>query len=86
MESFQPDLKSIIVTTQSNRSLKTIDISRDVLAAIEESDQGRLFCSVGNLPTLQWMTLGRGAASPTAIHTRVLANALSEASNSLKSH
>jgi hypothetical protein len=84
MESFQPDGENIIVALQSNRSLETIVISGEVLAAIGESDQRRLFCSVGNLPTLQRMSLYVGAGSPTAIHTRVLADALSETSNDLK--
>jgi hypothetical protein len=85
MEPFQPDLENIIVALQSNRSLKTIRISGGVLAAIGESDQGRLFSSLGNLPTLQQMTVYRGAVSPTAIHTRVLAEALSVTSNGIKS-
>jgi hypothetical protein len=84
MESFQPDMESIIVALQSNRSLQTIGISMDVLAAIGESDQERLFCSLGNLPTLERMSLWRGAGSPTAIHTRVLADALSQTSNGIK--
>jgi hypothetical protein len=83
MEPFHPDLENIIVALQSNRSLKTIDISGGILRAIGESDQGRLFRSLGNLPTLQQMTVYRGAGSPTAIHTRVLADALSETSNGL---
>jgi hypothetical protein len=56
--------------------LETIDISRGVLVAIGESDQRRLFRSLGNLPTLQRMTLCGGTGSPTAIHTRVFAASL----------
>jgi hypothetical protein len=84
MESFQPDLENIIVALQSNCSLEKISISWDVLIAIGESDQGRLFYSVGNLPTLQRMSVWGGTESPTAIHTRVLADALSETSNGIK--
>jgi hypothetical protein len=80
MESFHPDVESIIVALQSNRSLETIKISTDVLAAIGEMDQGRLFYSVGNLPSLQQMSLCGVAGSTSAIHTRVLAEALSETS------
>jgi hypothetical protein len=83
MEPFQPDLENIIVALQSNRSLKTIGISDVVLAAIGESDQGRLFRSLGNLPTLQQMTVYRGAGSPKTFPTRVLADALFETSNGL---
>jgi hypothetical protein len=83
MESFQPDLENIIVALQSNRSLKKISISWDVLIAIGESDQGRLFCSLGNLPTLQRMSVWEGTGSPTTIHTRVLTDALSESSNGI---
>jgi hypothetical protein len=78
MESFQPDLENLIVALQSNRSLKVIDISCGVLAAIGESGQGRLFRSLGNLPTLNYMSVLEGTGSPTAIHTRVLTDALSE--------
>jgi hypothetical protein len=85
MESFQPDVESLIVALKSNRSLKVIDISGGVLAAIGESGQGRLFRSLGNLPTLQRMSVREGTGSPTAIHTRVLADALSETSNGIKS-
>jgi hypothetical protein len=85
MESFQSDVENIIVALQSNRTLKTVDISCEVLAAIGESNQGRLFCSLGNLPTLRLMSLSGGAGSPTAIHMRVFADALSETSNGLKS-
>jgi hypothetical protein len=85
MESFQPDMENIIVALQSNRSLETISISRDVLTSLGEIDQGRLFCSVGSLPTLQRMSLCGGAGSPAAIHTRVLADALCKTSHSLKS-
>jgi hypothetical protein len=38
MESFQPDMENIIVALQSNRSLETINISTEVLAAIGESE------------------------------------------------
>jgi hypothetical protein len=85
MESFQPDVENIIVALQSNRSLETIRISRDVLATIGESDQERLFRSVGNLPTLQDMSVFGGAGLSMAIHTRVLADALSETSNGIES-
>jgi hypothetical protein len=85
MESFQPDVENLIVALQSNRSLKVIYISGGVLAAIGERDQGRLFCSLGNLPTLQGMSVWGGTGSPMAIHTRVLTDALSETSNGLKS-
>jgi hypothetical protein len=84
-ESFQLDVENIIDALQSNHSLKTISIGRNVLAAIEESKQGRLFCSMGNLPNLQRMLLWGGAGSPMAIHTRVLADALSETINGIKS-
>jgi hypothetical protein len=50
-----------------------------------QHNQGRIFCSLGNLPTLQHMTVYRGAVSPTTIHTQVLADALSETSNKMKS-
>jgi hypothetical protein len=79
----QRDMENIIVALQSNRSLVTVSISNDVLAAIGENNQGRLFRSLGNLPTLQQMTVYRGAGSPMVIHTRVLADALSETSNGL---
>jgi hypothetical protein len=85
MESFQSDIENIIVALQSNQNLAKVDSSWEVLAAIGENDQGRLFYSVGNLPTLQRLSLCGGAGSPTAIHTRVLADALSETSNGLKS-
>jgi hypothetical protein len=84
MESFQPDLENMILELQSNRSLITIRISREFLAAIAETDQGRLFRSLGNFPTLQHMTIYGGAELPSAIHTRVL-DALSETSNSMRS-
>jgi hypothetical protein len=83
-ESFQPDVENIILALQSNRSLETIDISGEVLAAIGERDQKRLFCSVGNLPTLRRMSVHGGAGSSTAIHTPALADALSETSNGIK--
>jgi hypothetical protein len=83
MESVQPDLENIIVALKSNRSLQTIRISRDVLAAIGESDQGSLFRSLGSLPTLRDMSVYGSPESPTAIHTRVLADALSETSNGI---
>jgi hypothetical protein len=85
MESFQHDMENIIVALQSNRSLEMINISSDVFAAIGERKQGRLFYSLGNLPTLQGMTLSGGTGSRTAMHTRVLADALSKTSNGLKS-
>jgi hypothetical protein len=85
MESFPHDLENIIVALQLNRSLETISISGEILAAIEESDKSRLYCSLANLPTLQRMAVYRGAESYTAIHTRALADALSETSNGLKS-
>jgi hypothetical protein len=81
MESFQPDLENIIVALQSNRSLEKISIRWDVLIAIGESDQRRLFRSVGSLPTLQRMSVWGGT---NAIHTRLLADALSETSNGIK--
>jgi hypothetical protein len=83
MEPFQPDLENIIVALQSNRNLKTIRISNDVLAAIGENNQGRLFRSVGNLPTLRQMTVYGRSVSPKTFPTRVLAAALSETSNGL---
>jgi hypothetical protein len=83
MEPFQPDLENIIVALQSNRSLETIIISRDFLAAIGESDQGRLFRSLGNLPTLQDMSVYGSPESPTVVHMRALADALSETSNGI---
>jgi hypothetical protein len=82
MGSFQLDLENVIVALQSNCSLQTIGISKDILAAIGESDQRRLFCNVGNLPTLQRMSLY--SYPDTAIHMRVVADALSETSNGLK--
>jgi hypothetical protein len=82
MAPFQPNLENIIVALQSNRSLVTVSISNDVLAAIGENNQGRLFRSLGNLPTLQQMSVWGGT---NAIHTRVLADALSETSNALTS-
>jgi hypothetical protein len=81
MESFQPDVENIIAALQSNCSLESIEISREILAAIGESKQGRLFYSLGSLPTLQNMTLYGGVGSHTAIHTRALADSLSETSN-----
>jgi hypothetical protein len=85
-ESFQPDLENIIVALQSNRSLQTISISRDVLAAIGESDQGSLFRSLGNLSTLHRMSVYGGAGiSPTVIQMRVFADALSETINGIES-
>jgi hypothetical protein len=84
MESFQPDLENMIVALQLNRSLEKISISWDVLIAVGENDQGRLFCGVGNLPTLQRMSVWGGTGSASAIHTRVLADALSETSNGIK--
>jgi hypothetical protein len=85
VESFQSDVENLIVALQSDRSLETIEINWDVLAAFGESKQGRLFRSLGNLPTLRIMTLVGGFGSPTAVHTRVIADALSETSNGLKS-
>jgi hypothetical protein len=85
MKPFQPDLENLIVALQSNRSLRRIDICGGFLAAIEESDQGRIFRSLGSLLSLQRMSLNGGAVSHTAIHMRVLADALSETSNGLKS-
>jgi hypothetical protein len=81
MESVQQDLENLLVALQSNRSLVSIFISSKALATIGESDQGRLFRNVGNLPTLRQMSVEGGAGSPTAIHMRVLADALSETSN-----
>jgi hypothetical protein len=52
MELFQPDLENLLVALQSNRSLQAIEISRDFLATIRESNQGRLFYGLGDLPTL----------------------------------
>jgi hypothetical protein len=79
----QRDMENIIVALQSNRSLVTVSISNDVLAAIGESDQGRLFRSLGNLPTLRHMTVYGRSMSPKTFPTRVLADALSETSNGL---
>jgi hypothetical protein len=84
MQPFPPDVENLVVALQSNRSLENISISLDVLVAIGESDQGRLFRSVGNFPTLQRMSVWGRTESPNAIHTRVLADALSETSNGLK--
>jgi hypothetical protein len=84
MESFQSDVENIIVALQSNRSLYTINISKNILAAIGESDQRRLFCLLGNLPSLQHLSINGGAESPTALHTRALADAFSETSNGIK--
>jgi hypothetical protein len=84
MESLQLDVENLIVALQSNRSLETISISRDILAAIGESDQGRIFCSVGKLPTLRQMSVDGETESSNAIHTRVLVDALSETSNGIK--
>jgi hypothetical protein len=81
MESFQPDMEKIIVALQSNRSLEKAEITWEVLAAIGESKQGRLFRSLGNLPTLQLMSLDGGDGSRTAIPMRVLADALCNTSN-----
>jgi hypothetical protein len=39
MESFQPDMENIIVALQSNRSLESIEISREILAAIGEANE-----------------------------------------------
>jgi hypothetical protein len=84
VESFQFGVETIIIALQSNSSLKTIGISMDVLAAIGESDQERLFCSVGNLPTLERMSVFSTPELSTFIHTRVLADALSQTSNGIK--
>jgi hypothetical protein len=84
MESFQHDLETIIVALQLNRSLEKISISWDILIAVLESDQGHLFCGVGNLPTLQRMPVWGGTGSASAIHTRVLADALSETRNGIR--
>jgi hypothetical protein len=73
-----------MVALQPNHSLVMINISNNILVALEDHDQGRLFCSLGNLPTLQQMTVNDGAESPSAIHTQVLADALSETSNDTK--
>jgi hypothetical protein len=73
-----------MVALQPNRSLVMISISNNILAALEEHDQGRLFCSLRKLHTLQQMTVNDGAESHSAIHTQVLADALSETSNGIK--
>jgi hypothetical protein len=83
MESLQSDVENLLVALQSNRSLQTIEISWEALATIKESDQGRLFYNLGNLPTLRQMSVDGGDGSSTAIHTRVLADALSETSNGI---
>jgi hypothetical protein len=85
MESLQPDLENLLVALQSNRSLEEIRIRRDFLAAIGESDQGRLFRSLGNLPSLRKMSVYGSPESLSVIHTRVLADALSKTSNGIKS-
>jgi hypothetical protein len=54
------------------------------LVATSESNQRHIFCSLGNLPTFQQVTVYRGAVSRTAIHARVLADALPETSNGIK--
>jgi hypothetical protein len=82
-ESFQSGVENLILALQSNRSLTTIAISGEVLAAIGESNLGRLFRSLGNLPTLQIMEVCGGIGSASAIHMRVLADALSETSNGI---
>jgi hypothetical protein len=61
VEPFQPDLT--VSQLQSNRT-KTIRISGDILAAIGERDQGRLFRSLGNLVHLAHIRVYRGAESP----------------------
>jgi hypothetical protein len=69
VEPFQPDLT--VSQLQSNRT-KTIRISGDILAAIGERDQGRLFRSLGKLGApctykgISWCCI------TMAIHTRVL--------------
>jgi hypothetical protein len=83
LEPFHPDLESIIVALQSNRSLKTIGISGGILRAIGESDQGRLFRTLGNMPTLRHMSLYGGGVSPKTLPARVLADTFSETSNGL---
>jgi hypothetical protein len=80
-ESFRPDLENLITALQSNRSLETIAISEEFLTDIGESDQGRIFCRVGNVPTLRHMSVCGSSESHMAIHTRVLADALSQTSN-----
>jgi hypothetical protein len=85
MASFRPDLENLLAALESNRSLETITISKDILAIIGESDQGRLFCTLGSLPNLLHMTVSGGSPeSPTVIHTRILAEALSQTSNGIK--
>jgi hypothetical protein len=82
MASFRPDLENLLAALETNRSLKEIHICDDILALIGESDQGRLFGSLGNLPNLEHMTVTGGSpGSPTVIHTRVLTEALSQTSN-----
>jgi hypothetical protein len=85
MASFRPDLENLISALQSNRSLKEIHICDDILALIGESDQGRLFGILRNLPNLERMFVTGGSPeSPTVIHTRVVAEALSQTSNGIK--
>ena len=71
---FQPDVESLLVALQSNRNLETIG----------KNNQGRLFRSLGNLPTLLWMSVRGDTGSPMVFPTRVLADALSETSNGVR--
>jgi hypothetical protein len=49
-----------------------------------EGDQTRLSVYLGACLRWKWLVKLRGAESPMAIHTRVLADVLSETSNGLK--
>ena len=82
-ELWGTDLENLIVALQSNRSLQRIYICGRFLAAIRESDQRRLFCCLGNLLTLQTVGI-HGHTSSSIIHTRIVANALSETSNGVR--
>jgi hypothetical protein len=85
MASFRPVLENLLVALESNRSLVDISVSKDMLALIGESDQARLFCALGNLPSLRFMSMTGGSpGSPTVIHTRVLAEALTRTSNGIR--
>jgi hypothetical protein len=85
MASFRPVLENLLAALESNRSLETIHIGENILAIIGESDQGRLFGILGNLPSLEHMFVAGGSpGSPTVIHARVLTEALSQTSNGIK--
>jgi hypothetical protein len=81
--SQQADLENIIGALQSNRSLNSISISRDVLAAIGKASETRHYFLQLGVPTLQTLVVWGGLTRPP-LFTRRYSLIRYQTSNSIK--